>query len=146
MTSPAWMNQVLPTRFDNDILPFWEGLTRHEFLLHRCKLCGQHYWPSAFCAKNHPHPAMLTEGMEWVATSGKGAIFTYGIVHQVPNPLLKTEVPYAIVLIELNEGPIFPTRLAGHAPKGLRIGMPVEIMYHDVQETSMTLPLFKLSE
>ena len=49
-------------------------------------------------------------------------------------------------LVELDEGPIFPTRLVGNRPEGLRIGMPVEIAYEDVQQTGMTLPLFKTSD
>ena len=138
--SAPWMEQVVPATFDNDIIPFWEGLKRHEFLLHRCRRCGKHYWPMTLCP--HHHDVML-EDMEWLPTTGRGKVFSWGVVHRVGNPLFKDEVPYALVLVELDEGPIFPTRLAGRSPPDLRVGMPVEVAYVDVPGTAMTLPLFK---
>ena len=143
MTSPEWMQQVTTTRFDNDVFPFWEALKQHQFLLHRCRRCGTHYWPMTFCPR---HDDGVLEDMEWMPTSGRGTIFSYGITHRATSPAFKSEVPYATILVELAEGPIFPTRLAGKAPADLRIGMAVEIAYQDVPETGMTLPLFKLSE
>lgn len=141
MSSPDWMQQVVSGRFDNDVFPFWEGLRRHEFLLHRCTRCGTHYWPMTFCPR---HEDGVLEDMQWTPTSGRGTVFSYGIVRRANAPAFKAEVPYATVLIELAEGPIFPTRLAGPAPPDLRIGMPVVVDYHDVPETGLTLPLFKL--
>ncbi len=36
----AWKTTVVPDMFDNDIIPFWEGLKQHKFLLHRCGCRG----------------------------------------------------------------------------------------------------------
>jgi hypothetical protein len=33
----AWYDAVTLAEVDHEILPFWEGLKRHEFLLFRCK-------------------------------------------------------------------------------------------------------------
>ena len=142
MASPQWMQLVVPTRFDHDVFPFWEGLKRHEFLLYRCSRCGTHYWPMTFCPR---HEDGVLEDMAWTPTTGRGTIFSFGIVHRAVSEAFKSETPYATVLVELGEGPIFPTRLSGRAPGDLRIGLPVEIDYQDVPETGMTLPLFKPS-
>jgi uncharacterized OB-fold protein len=141
--SEDWRSLVVSDAFDNDILPFWDGLRQHQFMLCRCGICGAHYWPMALCPK---HEDVRFDDMEWAPTSGLGSVFSWSIVHRVNSPIYQPEVPYALVLIELEEGPIFPTRLAGHAPPGLTIGMKVEVVYDDVPETGMTLPLFKLRE
>lgn len=140
MASPQWMQNVVPTRFDNDVFPFWDGLKEHKFLLHRCRLSGRYYWPMAICPD-------ADEGgladMEWTPTSGRGTVYAWGVVHRANDPAFKAETPYAVVLVELEEGPIFPSRIAGKAPEDLHIGMAVEVHYEDVEETGMTLPLFK---
>ena len=140
MASPPWMQEVITTRFDHDVFPFWDGLKEHRFLLHRCWLCGTFHWPMTLC---RACDNATFDDMEWVPTSGRGTIFSYGIVHRATTPAWKSEVPYAAVLVELDEGPIFPTRLSGHAPDDLAIGMAVEVDYQDVPETGLTLPLFK---
>jgi len=44
MAIPAeWHEQVVPDAFDNDIIPFWNGLKDHRFLLYTCKKCGRGY-------------------------------------------------------------------------------------------------------
>lgn len=142
MSSQPWALQVVTERFDNDVFPFWEGLQRHEFLLYKCQRCSAHYWPMTLCPK---HQDNTFEDMSWVPTSGRGTVFSFGITHKATNPAFKAEVPYATILVELDEGPIFPTRLEGKAPENLAIGMRVEVSYLDVPETGLTLPVFKVS-
>ena len=138
----TWQQTVVPDMFDNDIIPFWNGLKEHKFKLNRCTRCGAHYWPMALCPK---HEDITFDEMEWTPTSGRGKIFAWEVVHKVKTPAIEHELPYALVLVELDEGPIFATRLVGKSPPGLKIGMPVEVAYEDVPETGLTLPLFKLS-
>ena len=137
-----WRQTVVPDMFDNDIVPFWNGLKERKFLLYRCKHCNAHYFPMALCPK---HEDNTFDDMEWAPTSGRGKIFAWELVHKVKTPQIEHELPYALVLVELDEGPIFATRLAGRSPPGLAIDQRVEIAYEDVPETGLTLPLFKIS-
>src|SRR5690348_10190137 len=107
----SWKELVVPDTFDEDIFPWWDGLKRHEFLLYRCKRCGAHYWPLAQC-RNHDDIPRLDE-MEWAPTSGKGTVFSWVIIHQVLNQAFKDEVPYAMALVEMNEGPLVSGRIIG---------------------------------
>src|SRR5512135_2581941 len=102
----AWEQMVIPDNIDEDVLPFWDGLKEHQFLLYRCKRCGACYWPMAYCRKHEDIPSL--EEMEWAPTSGRGQIFTWVVVHQVLNPAYADEVPYAMAMVELEEGPLFP--------------------------------------
>lgn len=137
----SWKELVVPTHLDEDILPFWDGLKEHQFRLFRCRTCGAHYWPMAYCRQ---HDDILPlETMEWVPTSGRGTVFAWVVVHQVMDPAYADELPYALALVELEEGPLFPTRIIDCDPGQVREGVSVEIAYEDVAETGMTLPLFR---
>jgi uncharacterized protein len=137
----SWKEQVNPAGFDEEILPFWDGLKEHEFLLYRCKRCGASYWPMALCRQHQDIPDL--DEMEWAPSSGRGTVFTFVVVHQVLNPEYADELPYALAMVELEEGPLFSTRIVGCEPRDVHVGLPVEVRYDDVPSTGMTLPLFR---
>ena len=139
----SWKEKVVLDNVDPAVLPFWEGLTREEFLLYRCKACGEHYWPAAYCRK-HEELLPLDE-MEWVPTSGRGTIFSRLITHQVTDQAWAAETPYCTALVELEEGPLFATRIVGIDPHDVHEEMAVEVEYDHVAETGVTLPLFRPS-
>jgi len=127
---------------DEDILPFWEGLKRHEFLLLRCKTCGAWYWPAAYCRNHENEPFM--GNMQWQPASGRGKVFTFNVHHWAFDPAFKEDVPYVYALIELDEGPMFGTNIVGCSPDDVKIGQPVEIIFEDHPEEGFTLPKARL--
>jgi len=48
-------------------------------------------------------------------------------------------VPYVYAMIELDEGPMFATNVVECPSEDVSIGMPVEIVFQDMDET-VTLP------
>ena len=115
---------------------FWDGCKRHEILIQRCKDCGtlRHY-PRPMC------PKCNSMNTEWVKVSGKGKIYTWTVVHQPAHPAF-TEVPYAVVIVELEEGVRMTSNMVGCQPDDLYIGMPVEVVFDDVTD-EVTLPKFR---
>jgi uncharacterized OB-fold protein len=116
--------------------PFWEACRRHEFWLQRSGRTGRYHWP-AVC-----DPETGREGMEWVPATGRGVVHTFTIIHQAYRPDLAERVPYNVVVVELEEGPLFHSNLVGCANQEIRIGMPVEVVFDDVSE-DVTLPRFR---
>ena len=51
-------------------------------------------------------------------------------------------MPYAVVAIELEEGPRMITNLADCKIDDIKVGMPVEVVFDDVTE-EITLPKFR---
>ena len=47
----------------------------------------------------------LATDATWQEVSGRGEVFSYNVMHQVYHPAFATEVPYAVVLVKLEEGP-----------------------------------------
>jgi uncharacterized OB-fold protein len=63
-------------------------------------------------------------------------------VYQALDPAFAAAVPYAAVVVELEEGPRLATWVTGIAPDELRVGMPVELWFDDISD-EVTLPKFK---
>ena len=67
--------------------------------------------------------------MDLDATSGRGRIFSYVVYHRVYHPGFADEVPYAVAVIELDEGPRMISNVVGIAPDKLVCDMKVEVTY-----------------
>jgi uncharacterized protein len=116
---------------DRDNEPFWEGLRRHELLVFRCKSCGASYWPVAYCRTCPAEP--FYGNMAWAPASGRGKVFAVNIHRFAFHPGFKEDLPYVYALIELEEGPIYGTNVIDCAPEDVKIGLPVEVTYRDIQ-------------
>ncbi len=123
-------NKPLPN-IDEDMRPFWEGLRQHELLVFRCKNCGASYWPVAYCRNCPAEP--FYGNMEWVPASGRGKVFAFNVHHRAFHPGFQQDVPYVYALVELEEGPNFGTNIVGCDPSEVYIGMPVEVVFEDIE-------------
>ena len=128
--------QVAPDDLDD---PFWEGCVRHEFLLHRCAECGRAYWPASTCLDHG------SASMEWVPASGSGAVFTYTVFHHAYDPRFADRVPYALAVVQLDEGPFFHSDIVGCPVADVHVGMRVAVEYEDVA-VDLTIPHFRPPE
>jgi uncharacterized OB-fold protein len=104
--------------------PFWEGCRRGELLYQYCRACGRaQFYPRALCA------GCQGGGLEWRCSSGRGSIHSFTVVHRAPSEAFKTEVPYALALVDLEEGFRMMLNVRGADPESLRIGQPVRIVF-----------------
>jgi uncharacterized OB-fold protein len=116
--------------------PFWDGCRRHELLVQRCRVCGtfQHY-PRGICAR------CWGADLEWRPSAGRGAVYTFTVVHRSQAPGFKERLPYVLAYVELEEGVQVLTNLVGCAPGEVAIGMPVRVTFEDVTP-EVSLPRF----
>jgi len=125
------MNPSVPRplpQIDPDHLPWWEGLRRHELLVQECPACRRCVFPPQPAC---PHCRSLERG--WRRSSGRGTVYSWVTVHRASHPWFADEIPYAAVLVEMEEG----FRVVGSidcAPERLHEGMPVEAGFEDVDE------------
>ena len=119
-----------------EMRPFFEGARRRELRVQRCAACGAQRFPArAICSD------CLSTDSEWVSVSGRGEIFSFNVMHQVYHPGFAGEVPYAVVVVKLAEGPKMVSNLVGVPPKDIRVGMPVRVVFEDITD-EVTLPKF----
>jgi len=116
---------------------FWEGCKRHELLIQRCKDCGTYrHYPRPMC------PNCGSWNVEWAKVSGKGKVYTYIVAHQPFHPGFFADAPYAVVIVELEEGVRIVSNIVDCTPEDIYIGIPVEVEFDDVTE-EVTLPRFR---
>jgi uncharacterized OB-fold protein len=120
-----------------DMVEFFEGARRGHLMVHKCDGCGELNFPAhSLCSK-----CFATSG-KWVPVSGRGEIYSYNIMHQIYHPGFAGEVPYAVVVVKLEEGPKFVSNMVGIKPHEIRIGMPVEVTFEKMSE-EVFLPKFR---
>ena len=105
--------------------PYWEAANRGELQIQRCNACGRHYfYPRAAC------PRCGSTDVTWVTVSGRGRLHTYLINHR-PAPGFENEAPYAIAVVELEEGPRMMANIVGvpNTPEELELDMPLEVRF-----------------
>jgi uncharacterized OB-fold protein len=115
-----------------DMQPFFDAAKRHELVVQRCTQC---FPAREICS------TCLSRAAQWVPVSGAGEIFSYNVMHQVYHPGFADEVPYAVVVVKLREGAKMTSNLVGVAPRDIKIGMPVTVVFEDITD-EVTLPKF----
>ena len=85
-------------------------------------------------------PLCLSQNIEWVEVSGRGALYSYMINHR-PAPGFEEDSPYAIAIVELEEGPRMMSNIVGikNTPENLILDMPLRIIFEDVAP-GITIP------
>jgi len=122
---------------DEESEPFFQGAREGKLMLMRCKSCGAYRFPS----RDRCDVCWSTD-TEWVQASGKGTVYTFGIMHQLYHPGFKDEIPYNVVVVELAEGPRTYSNLVGIANDQIRVGMPVEVTFERISD-EISLPKFR---
>ena len=80
--------------------------------------------------------------MEWVPASGRGTVHTYTVFHHAYDPALADVVPYAVAVVELDEGPFFHTDLVGCPIEDVAIGLEVEVVW-ELVDAQTVIPHFR---
>ncbi len=122
---------------DRALVPFFAAAKERRLVVQRCARCGTlRFPPRELCT------SCLSTEIEWADVSGRGEIFSFNVMHQVYHPAFATEVPYAVVVVKLAEGPKMISNLVDCPVDEIRIGMPVEVVFETMTD-EITLPKFR---
>ncbi|MBR1203012.1 MULTISPECIES: Zn-ribbon domain-containing OB-fold protein [unclassified Bradyrhizobium] len=122
---------------DADTAAFWRGLQEGKLLLQHCGRCRHvQYYQQATCRQ------CGGEELEHIPARGRGKVHSFSVVHRAPGPAFKVDVPYAVLLVELTEGPRMISTLTGSNPADVTFDMDVELTFERVSD-DITLPRFR---
>ncbi len=107
--------------------PYWDAAVRHELCLPRCRSCGHHR-----AHFENVCPRCLSEDHEWAVLSGRGTVWSFCHFHKAYFQGFTDDLPYDVVLVRLEEGPLLVSNMRGMDPADLRIGLPVEAVFEAV--------------
>ncbi|MCG8689853.1 MAG: Zn-ribbon domain-containing OB-fold protein [Minwuiales bacterium] len=118
---------------------FWDGAKAGELRLQRCDDCAHTYFPPRpFC------PVCGSRSVSVFPASGRATLYSYVIHHRAPPGF---EAPYAIAVVELEEGPRMMTNIVGtpQTPEALQLDMALEVAFQPMND-EISLPLFRPAE
>lgn len=117
---------------------FWAYCNKGEFRLQRCSGCGRTFWP--------PVPACDTCGswdLQWDLLSGKGKIISFCAFERQYYQELPP--PWDVVVVDLEEGPLFLSNPKGFRYQDIEPHMPVKVAFLECEDSAGTfkLPVFE---
>lgn len=116
--------------------PYWEAARRHELMLPRCPACRSWAYPiSTLCPT-----CEAGEPLIWERLSGIGRVSSWVVYHRPFAPFTADDVPYAVLEVELAEGPRLIGSTEGIAIDEIHVGLDVRAVFRDVTpETTFVL-------
>ena len=103
-------------------LEFYQQLARGALHLQRCDACETWRHPPRYrCGP------CGSDRWSWRPSSGQGRIHSWTVTHRALHPAFADDVPYAVVVVELDEGPRLVSDLRGLDPAELTLDLPVEV-------------------
>ena len=118
--------------------PFWDACREGRLVVQRCEDCGTHVFiPQPCCS------SCFGNRLEWVESSGRGTLYSFTTVYRPQQPSF--EVPYTVVVIEMEEGWYMLSNLVGVEPEDVAIGTPLEVQFEE-RSDEITLPMFRVRE
>jgi len=125
---------ILLPEVDRVTAGFWEGTARGELCVQACGACGA--WrmpPRPMC------PVCRSTDVAWIATNGRGTIWSYVVPHPPLLPAYERMAPYNVIVVALDEDPgiRFVGNLVASADGALNevdastivIGEPVRVVF-----------------
>lgn len=117
--------------------PFWDAARQRRLVMQRCTACGHIRYPiQALC------PGCLSDQLEWTEISGRGTVLAVVVYHQAFNAAWKSDVPYNVVLVQLEEGPRMYGNVTGAAGNAVQVGDPVRAVFMPVSD-DVVVPRFE---
>lgn len=115
---------------------FFASAAQGALLFQRCPACGhRQFYPRLLCTACGGEPV-------WETASGRGVVHTFTIVRQNAQPPFKDELPYAVAMIELEEGVRMMGNLTGCPVEEVEIGLRVEA-YAVECEPGLAVPFWR---
>jgi uncharacterized OB-fold protein len=116
---------------------FWAGSLAGELRVQHCDSCGHdQLYPRLVCTRCH------AQTLSWRASAGTGTVYAVTVVRRAPNPALADDIPYAIALVELDEGPRLMANIVGTAADDVAIGDRMTVDFDDEAE-GVRVPRFR---
>lgn len=127
----------LPTISDEN-RTFWDSCKKRYLAMQKCTNCNHIRYPiGPVCTK------CLSDEYVWQKLSGKGTVFNYVIIHQKYNEAWADDLPYNVIMAQLDEGPRMFSNLIGINNDKIEIGMKIEVVFEQATE-EIFIPKFRL--
>jgi uncharacterized OB-fold protein len=100
---------------------FYKHLAQGKLMAGKCRKCGKIHLPPRPLCDN-----CFSQEFTWIEISGKGKLLTYTVIHVAPQQF-QAMAPYAVGIVQLENGLKIPGMITAIPHEQLRIGMDLTI-------------------
>ncbi len=109
---------------------FYKFVKEKKFMGVKCNKCGQITLPPRpMC------PKCLSKDLKWAESPLKGELLTYTVIH-VSAQQFQALAPYAVGIVELENGAHIPGIIKGVPLEKIKIGMNLAVNFEDTPTTT----------
>ncbi len=116
---------------------FWDLANRGRLSVQRCDGCGDRHYPGAPVC-----PRCLSKEQSWEPVSGRGTLLSWVRFHRAYWDGFVADIPYVVILVGLEEGPVMVSNLVGAKAEDVPIGAPMQVVFERATE-QFNLPKFR---
>jgi uncharacterized OB-fold protein len=114
--------RAYPPRVSAFTRDFWSALDQGRWITTRCKACDrQTFPPKPVC------PHCWSADIEWSDLGTRGTLYSWTRIHAAP-AVFSAEAPYAVGIVDLDEGIRLACRLVERDRRPPQIGQVVEML------------------
>ena len=127
MTSPGRPRRMEPP--ESPVAePFWRATRERRLVVQWCLECDRAvFYPREVC------PGCLGTRLEWRDCAGTGTLYSYTVNHLSPNPT-GGEGPFAVAVVELDEGFRMMTNVVGCPLDELEVDMALRVVWDELSD------------
>lgn len=119
---PIDSDRAYPPRLSEFTTTFWSALGEGRWVTTRCLNCSrQTFPPRPVC------PHCWSPDVEWSDLGTRGTLYSWTRIHAAP-AVFAGEAPYAVGIVDLEDGIRLACRLVEREEAPLRVGQPVEML------------------
>ncbi|MCK4546188.1 MAG: Zn-ribbon domain-containing OB-fold protein [Candidatus Eisenbacteria sp.] len=108
---------------------FWREIPqRYRMEAGKCSKCGKVFFPPRLVCSS-----CKGQDFETIRLAGTGRVATYTVI-RVSATQFADEVPFAVGVIDMDEGVRLTSQIVDCDPESVKTGMPVKIEFRKVQE------------
>ena len=106
-------------------MPFWDATREQNFVLQWCT----HDNIAIFYHREVCPRCLRADGLEWRPASGRGQVYAVSVQHAAQVPMPAYESPYAVAIVELDEGVRMLSTVVGCDPESVTVGQQVQVTW-----------------
>ena len=131
------MTRPIPEPVEELNKQYWQFCNQERLCFQHCADCGnwQHI-PRYLCVK------CGSDKLEWAESSGRGKVYSWTVTRVPLHPAFATQVPYAVLLVELEEGVRMIAGFTGFSIDEIDLDMSVEVVFERLRE-DVAIPFFQ---
>jgi uncharacterized OB-fold protein len=123
--------------------PFWDACNEERLVVQNCTSCNRLQHPPQQTCQQCSSAANL----EWKPMSGRGTIYSYGVVYDTPISTLQADQPFNLAVIQLDDDPAINmlSHLPGTPPDEVPIGGAVRVIFETTPANGQKVPEWQVT-